>query len=325
MPTRQRHGAEAPEDILAEAIDSPANDEESAATSLTRRSRARSSVARPAKAARPAKVARPAKAVRPASVRPATKKSGSIAKPIRSLAILTMVAGLIATIAIPAFGAATPQDEALTVQQVAADNAQSLVVASDASASELTRESYSATTQEEIDEKKAKEAAAAAAAARARQLATAAASSSASSSTFSGDITLVSPGSGEVRWPLLSFVQGRGLWDSGYHQGQDMLAPAGSPIYAAAAGVVRVSQESFGGYGVCVTIDHVIGGQQVSTLYGHMTYGTRLVQSGQTVAAGQMIGQVGSTGSSTANHLHFEVHINGSVVDPLAWLNANAG
>ncbi|WP_344064810.1 M23 family metallopeptidase [Microbacterium pumilum] len=312
MPTRQRHGAEAPEDLLAEAIDSPANDEESAATSLTRRSRARSSVARPAKA------------VRPASRRPAAKKSGRIAKPIRSLAILTMVGGLVATIAIPAFGAASPQDEALTVQQVAADNAQSLVVASDASASELTRESYSATTQEEIDEKKAKEAAAAAAAARARQLATAAASSS-SASTFSGDITLVSPGSGEVRWPLLSFIQGRGLWDSGYHQGQDMLAPAGTPIYAAAAGVVRVSQESFGGYGVCVTIDHVIGGQQVSTLYGHMTYGTRLVQSGQTVAAGQMIGQVGSTGSSTANHLHFEVHINGSVVDPLAWLNANAG
>ncbi|GAA1994710.1 hypothetical protein GCM10009777_33140 [Microbacterium pumilum] len=297
---------------MAEAIDSPANDEESAATSLTRRSRARSSVARPAKA------------VRPASRRPAAKKSGRIAKPIRSLAILTMVGGLVATIAIPAFGAASPQDEALTVQQVAADNAQSLVVASDASASELTRESYSATTQEEIDEKKAKEAAAAAAAARARQLATAAASSS-SASTFSGDITLVSPGSGEVRWPLLSFIQGRGLWDSGYHQGQDMLAPAGTPIYAAAAGVVRVSQESFGGYGVCVTIDHVIGGQQVSTLYGHMTYGTRLVQSGQTVAAGQMIGQVGSTGSSTANHLHFEVHINGSVVDPLAWLNANAG
>ena len=50
-----------------------------------------------------------------------------------------------------------------------------------------------------------------------------------------------------------------------------------------------------------------------------------VVNSGQTVVAGQMIGRVGSTGSSTANHLHFEVHINGSVVDPWAWLVANAG
>jgi murein DD-endopeptidase MepM/ murein hydrolase activator NlpD len=229
-----------------------------------------------------------------------------------------MVGGLVATVAIPAFAAAGPLDDSKTLQQVAADNAQSLVVASDASASELSRDGYSATTKAEIDAKKAKEAAAAAAAARARQ-------SAAAASTFSGDYLMVSPGSGEVRWPLLNFIKGRGLWDSGYHQGQDLLAPAGTPIYAAAAGVVKVSQESFGGYGVCITIDHVINGQQVSTLYGHMTYGTRMVASGQTVKAGQMIGRVGSTGSSTANHLHFEVHINGSVVDPWAWLTANAG
>ncbi len=86
-----------------------------------------------------------------------------------------------------------------------------------------------------------------------------------------------------------------------------------------------MSQESFGGYGVCISIDHVIDGQKVSTLYGHMTHGTRLVQSGQTVVAGQMIGRVGSTGSSTANHLHFEVHVNGTVVDPWIWLTTNAG
>uniref|UniRef100_UPI0005630F5A LLM class flavin-dependent oxidoreductase n=1 Tax=Microbacterium sp. B19 TaxID=96765 RepID=UPI0005630F5A len=54
-------------------------------------------------------------------------------------------------------------------------------------------------------------------------------------------------------------------------------------------------------------------------------YGSRQVQAGDTVAAGQLIGLVGSTGSSTANHLHFEVHINGSVVDPYAWLQQNAG
>ena len=86
--------------------------------------------------------------------------------------------------------------------------------------------------------------------ARARAAAAAARRTPRLHSGFTGDILMVSPGSGEVRWPLLSFVKGRGLWDSGYHQGVDMLAPGGTPIYAAAAGVVRVSQESFGGYGV---------------------------------------------------------------------------
>ncbi|MBN9168540.1 MAG: M23 family metallopeptidase, partial [Microbacterium sp.] len=61
------------------------------------------------------------------------------------------------------------------------------------------------------------------------------------------------------------------------------------------------------------------------TLYGHMTYGSRVVQAGQTVAAGQVIGLVGSTGRSTANHLHFEVMLNGTHVDPLAWLLTNVG
>ncbi len=127
---------------------------------------------------------------------------------------------------------------------------------------------------------------------------------------------MTAPGSGEVRWPLTNYVLGRGLWDSGYHQGVDLLAPQGQPIFAAAAGVVSVSQESYGGYGVAIVIEHVINGQKVSTTYGHMTYGSRQVQAGQTVAAGQLIGLVGSTGSSTANHLHFEVHINGRSSTP---------
>jgi hypothetical protein len=59
-----------------------------------------------------------------------------------------------------------------------------------------------------------------------------------------------------------------------------------------------------------------LAGQAVDTLYGHMTYGSRQVSAGQYVEAGQMIGLVGSTGSSTACHVHFEVHINGGVVDP---------
>lgn len=245
---------------------------------------------------------------------------------MRSLAIIAMVGGLVATVALPAYGAFRSPDETLTLQQVAADDAQTFVAASDATASTLSRESYSATTPEEIATKKAEEAAKAAAeAAAAAAVARARASSSSSSASIPQNVMMVSPGSGEVRWPLLNFTKGRGLWDSGYHQGVDLLAAGRTPIYAAAAGVVRVSQESYGGYGVAVTIDHVIAGQSVNTLYGHMTYGTRQVVAGQTVAAGQLIGLVGSTGNSTANHTHFEVHINGGVVDPWAWLQANAG
>ncbi|WP_292825526.1 M23 family metallopeptidase [Microbacterium sp.] len=234
--------------------------------------------------------------------------------------ILTMVGGLVATVALPAYGAWRPAADSVTLQQVAADDAQSLVVASDSTAEEFSRGSYSATTPEEIQKKKDEEAAAAAAAARASASVT-----SASSASIPLNISMVSPGSGEVRWPILNFTLGRGLWDSGYHQGVDLLSSCGEPLYATAAGVVSVSQESYGGYGVAISIDHVLGGQQVNSLYGHMTYGSRQVSVGQYVSAGQLIGLVGSTGSSTACHVHFEIHVNGSVIDPWAWLQANAG
>jgi murein DD-endopeptidase MepM/ murein hydrolase activator NlpD len=250
-------------------------------------------------------------------------------KPMRSIAIFGAVGALVAAVALPAYAASsTPVDAATTLQQVAAGDSQSLVVASEATASPLDRSTYSATTQEEIDTKKAEEAAAAEAAAAASRAAAASTAGSGGSIDI-GSYALVSPGSGEVRYPLPrgSYTEGRTTVgpDSGGHDGADMLAPAGTPIYAAAAGVVRVSSESYYGYGVAVVIDHVIGGQAVSTTYAHMTNGTRQVQAGQTVAAGQLIGGVGSTGSSTANHLHFEVHVNGSILEPYAWLAANAG
>jgi murein DD-endopeptidase MepM/ murein hydrolase activator NlpD len=56
-----------------------------------------------------------------------------------------------------------------------------------------------------------------------------------------------------------------------------------------------------------------------------MQTGSRQVAAGQTVTAGQLVGLVGSTGRSTANHLHFEVYLDGTAVDSLAWLEANAG
>lgn len=300
---------------MAEEIETPASEPENAAAEVNRRARNRQNPVRRSRPATPAKPSTARAVARPA----ASKRTGRVGKPLRSLVILSMVGGLVATVALPAFAATTGSlDETKTVQQLAADDAQSFVAASDASSVELARGSYAATTPEEIDKKKAEEAAAE----RAREMAKRA---STASTAIGTNIALTSPGTGEVRWPLVNFKKGRGIGDSGNHKGVDLIAAGGEPIYAVASGVVKVSSESYYGYGVAVTIDHVIGGQNVNTVYGHMTYGTRQVVAGQHVEAGQLIGLVGCTGQCTGNHLHFEVHINGALVDPWAWLQANAG
>lgn len=160
-------------------------------------------------------------------------------KPLRSIAIFGAVGALVAGIALPAFASSKPSEAApTTLQQLAAVDAQSLVVASQATAAPLARGTFSATTPEEIEKKKAEEAAAARAAAAA---ATASAAGTSSSRFNTAGYALTSPGSGEVRYPLPM-----GSWNvsrtvGGGHNGADMLAPAGTPIYAAAAGVVRAS------------------------------------------------------------------------------------
>lgn len=246
----------------------------------------------------------------------------TVVKPLRSVAIFGAVGALVAAVALPAYAASKPaENAATTVQQMAAVDAQSLVVASQATSAPLDRGTFTATTPDEIEKKKAEEAAAARAAAAAST-----ASASSGGRTFDiGAYALVSPGSGEVRYPLPQGSYSVSRTVGGAHNGADMLAPQGTPIYAAAAGVVRQSAESIGGYGVAVMIDSVVGGQRVQTTYGHMTYGSRQVQAGESVAAGQLIGFVGSTGRSTANHLHFEVWVNGGLLEPIAWLAANAG
>jgi murein DD-endopeptidase MepM/ murein hydrolase activator NlpD len=95
-----------------------------------------------------------------------------------------------------------------------------------------------------------------------------------------------------------------------FHKGLDIAAPLGSPIKAAAAGKVVFSGWA-DGYGNLVTVDH---GDGISTRYAHSA--ANLVNAGADVAAGQEIALVGSTGRSTAPHLHFEVHKNGQPIDP---------
>jgi murein DD-endopeptidase MepM/ murein hydrolase activator NlpD len=97
----------------------------------------------------------------------------------------------------------------------------------------------------------------------------------------------------------------------GFHPGIDIGAAQGTPIQAAAAGTVLLAG-SEGGYGNAVVLDH---GNSLSTLYGHMV--TVAVVPGQQVAAGDVIGYVGSTGKSTGPHVHFEVRVHGVTIDPL--------
>jgi len=97
-----------------------------------------------------------------------------------------------------------------------------------------------------------------------------------------------------------------------FHAGLDFSAPQGTPIYASANGTVHVAGNQGNGYGNHVVIKHGYG---YETLYGHM-YRVK-VRRGQKVKRGEIIGYVGSTGKSTGPHLHYEVHRNGTPVDPI--------
>lgn len=99
------------------------------------------------------------------------------------------------------------------------------------------------------------------------------------------------------------------------HKGVDWACPVGTALMASCGGTV-VQAGWFGGYGNCVTIRHPDGRQ---TRYGHMS--KVLVKVGQTVTQGQKIGLSGNTGRSTGPHVHFEIIINGSQVNPLKYLN----
>jgi murein DD-endopeptidase MepM/ murein hydrolase activator NlpD len=105
------------------------------------------------------------------------------------------------------------------------------------------------------------------------------------------------------------------------HTGQDLGAATGTPVYAAAAGTVTfagVSGSLTSGYGNLVTLEHP---DKLATLYGHLTVVG--VRAGQTVTPGQLIGRVGSTGSSTGPHLHFQVEQHGTPIDPVPWMRSH--
>ncbi|WP_075982932.1 murein hydrolase activator EnvC family protein [Bacillus massilinigeriensis] len=114
--------------------------------------------------------------------------------------------------------------------------------------------------------------------------------------------------SGTFTRPVAGMItSGLGMRWGSYHAGIDIAQGGTNPIVAAADGVVIQSYRS-SSYGEVVFISHNIDGQVYTTVYAHMRSGSRAVSSGQVVKKGQRIGTMGSTGDSTGQHLHFELH-----------------
>jgi murein DD-endopeptidase MepM/ murein hydrolase activator NlpD len=133
-------------------------------------------------------------------------------------------------------------------------------------------------------------------------------SSSAAAPTGTGSVSA----SGLI-WPVGGVVTSGYGWRWGrMHEGIDISAPAGTTVVASASGTI-IYAGWMGGYGQLVVVDH---GGGLATAYAHLS----AIYASGAVGQGQGIGAVGCTGSCTGNHLHFEVRVNGSAVDPMGYL-----
>jgi len=133
---------------------------------------------------------------------------------------------------------------------------------------------------------------------------------------------------GEWGYPLAGdYFKGRGFgwfpvegcaYCSKSHKGYDMSQACGVTVFAAGPGrVIRAG--SWGTFGNAVEIDH---GGGVVTIYGHMMWDSLRVTEGMNVVAGTPLGLEGTTGASTGCHVHFEVRVDGTAVDPEIWMAA---
>ena len=118
------------------------------------------------------------------------------------------------------------------------------------------------------------------------------------------DLTRVASGFGLRIHPIYKIIK--------FHSGMDFTAPAGTDVYASGNGIVAVVQSSQRGLGKNIVIDHGFG---YSSIYAHLSNFN--VRVGQKVQRGDVIGYVGNTGTSIANHLHYEIRLNGANVDPV--------
>jgi murein DD-endopeptidase MepM/ murein hydrolase activator NlpD len=136
--------------------------------------------------------------------------------------------------------------------------------------------------------------------------------------------SVVMPVTGRIGDSLIIGSGGSMSRSAGGHSGLDIMAPQGTPVKSAMAGTVVSMNSSGGAYGLHVVVRHSGG---VYTLYAHLSRIS--VSVGQNVAAGQQVGNVGSTGNSSGAHLHFEVRTHptaftsGTFLNPLTWLRSH--
>jgi murein DD-endopeptidase MepM/ murein hydrolase activator NlpD len=135
--------------------------------------------------------------------------------------------------------------------------------------------------------------------------------------SFEADEPGTRPGADQLTWPLregrMSSIYGR-RWGK-KHEGIDLAAPIGTPVYAAKDGLVLYADNVVKGYGNMVVLQH---DGDLLTAYAHTS--VLLVRKGDRVKAGQIIARVGQTGHATAPHLHFEVRKGQVPKDPLRFL-----
>lgn len=221
---------------------------------------------------------------------------------VTAVGALLFAAGLVVSTSLPAQALWVPQADSTTARATAAGDGQSLSVGDGAADAETTRDQYSVTSATQYKNVDA--------------------------STFTNDPN------GSIQWPFLTGVPitsgfgGRQVEGCSFcstnHMGVDFAPGEGTPIRSVAAGTVIKVQAHDGGFGNDVWVQHDVDGKQFVSVYGHMKDGTFKVVTGQEVAVGDELGEVGSTGNSTGPHLHLEIHVGGVPVDPLAWLRANA-
>lgn len=131
---------------------------------------------------------------------------------------------------------------------------------------------------------------------------------------------------GDIIWPLppeydyISSGYGYRNFDKSFHDAIDIPAPSGTPIYAVNDGTIIMYQWVNTGGGNKVVIDH---GSSITTTYCHLSKFEKGLKVGSEVKQGDVIGYVGTTGSSTGNHLHFRIAKDGTTVNPIEYVRAD--
>lgn len=134
-----------------------------------------------------------------------------------------------------------------------------------------------------------------------------------------------------MRWPvdevkISSPFGARSLWGTyNFHTGLDIDPAYGTPIYSVADGIVSLVENPGPTCGVAVFIEHNVDGTKFTSVYCHMELGSPTVTAGQTVKKGDFVGNIGSTGLTTGPHLHLEIRVADSPVDPYSFLVQHAG